>query len=181
MSSSWTAGLVCVTGYFQWPQCDCTVCLCVCLVCLDWNGRMCHQWFLENVRTCLWVIWCSLLSVCLCMCHRRYVHKKFTVISKQTVSLWAVYIANKNKYNSNIYVYMQPCMFWLTQTWIMTWFHDFVSLISFLKTLTLQYLRKFILNIQVFRNDLEYVCFSLWPKMSVFSFVHASLRKHWNQ
>ena len=42
-ADSW-AGL-CVTGYFQWPQCECTHCvsLCVLFVRLDWNGRMCHR------------------------------------------------------------------------------------------------------------------------------------------
>lgn len=47
MSSSQTVGLVCVTGYFQWPQCECTVCL---YVCLDRNERMCHPFLMENVR-----------------------------------------------------------------------------------------------------------------------------------
>lgn len=60
MSSSQTAGLVCVTGYFQWPQCECTVCLYVSPVCSDWNGRMCHGCLLENVSPCL-------LRLCVCV------------------------------------------------------------------------------------------------------------------
>lgn len=65
MSSSWTAGLVCVTAFFQWPQCECTLCLCVCLVCLDWNWRMCNRCVLGNVRPCLFGLFVA-LSACSC-------------------------------------------------------------------------------------------------------------------
>lgn len=69
MSSTRTAGLECVTGYFQWPQRECTVCLCVRLVCSDWNGRMCHRCLLENVRARLFGLFGARCRVCVCVCY----------------------------------------------------------------------------------------------------------------
>lgn len=67
MSSSWTAGLVCVTGYFQWSQCDCTVCLC-CSVRSQWNGQMCHRCLVEDVRPRLFGLVCARYLVCVVAC-----------------------------------------------------------------------------------------------------------------